>query len=71
MVPGPLLPSVSRFLHTTQNMKCGHTYAVTSGGQRVYTHLGWYPHFLHISIPVNWLAGQNLLSERHHVRHSN
>ena len=44
MVPRPLLPSVSRFLHTMQNMKCGHDmYAVTSGGQRVYTHLGWYP----------------------------
>ena len=24
-------------------MKCGHTYVVTSGGQRVYTHLGRYP----------------------------
>ena len=40
MVPSPWLPSVSRFLHT---MKCDHTYAVTSGGERVYTHLGWYP----------------------------
>ena len=42
MLPRPLLPSVSRFLHTMQNMKCGHTYAVISGGQRIYTHLGLY-----------------------------
>ena len=25
-----------------QNMKCGHMYAVISGGQRIYTHLGLY-----------------------------
>ena len=43
VVPRPLLPSVARFLHTMQKMKCGHMYAVTSGGQRVYTHLEWYP----------------------------
>ena len=48
MVPRSLLPSVSRFLHTMQNMKCGHTYAVTLVGQRVYTHLGWYPSMINL-----------------------
>ena len=53
MFPRPLLPSVSRFLHTMQNMKCGRTYAVTSGGQRIYTHLGWYPSIITFFVYIN------------------